>query len=142
MCDRCLLLVCRINAAHGAVELDPGLVTEIKTHGPVLLVEHRAGCAEGVGQNDVRIVELLRLYLVDVDGAGGQDREAMLRNVLWWPATTSSRATNCVARKGFVGAQGSRLAVARTDSARSMCTQLQGAALARLWKASRDDLLC
>ena len=131
MCDRCLLLVCRINAAHGAVELDPGLVTEIKTHGPVLLVEHRVGCAEGVGQNDVRIVELLRLYLVDVDGAGGQVRP----NVLWWPATTSSRATNCVARKGFVGAQGPRLAVARADSVRSTCTQLQAAALARLWKA-------
>ncbi len=60
----------------------------------------------------------------------------MLRNVLWWPATTSSRVTNYVARKGFVGAQGPRLAVARTDSARSMCTQLQGAALARLWKAA------
>ncbi len=84
----------------------------------------------------MRIVELLRLYLVDVDGAGGQDREAMLRNVLWWPATTSSRATNCVARKGFVGAQGLRLAVARTDSVRSTCTQLQGAALARVWKAA------
>ena len=65
VCDCCWLLVCRINAAQSAVELDPGLITEIKTHGPVLLVEHRVGCAEGVGQNDVRIVELLRLYLVD-----------------------------------------------------------------------------
>ena len=61
----------------------------------------------------------------------------MLRNVRWWP-TTSSRATNCVARKGFVGAQGPRLA-ARADPARSACALLQVAARARLWKAVEID---
>ena len=50
------------------MELDLGLVAEIEAHAPARLVEHRAGCSDGVAQNDVRLVQLERAQERDAEG--------------------------------------------------------------------------